>query len=157
LLGYTFHHIYQLPVICLRFFTVYGPRQRPDLAIRKFFDLIHRDEPIELYGDGNSSRDYTYIEDIIDAIIKILDLDFKFEILNLGNNTPINLSLLVKLIEDTMGKNASKKYKELPPGDVQRTWADISKARELINYEPIVKMDEGLKEFYVWYKKYTNI
>lgn len=150
---YTYHHLYNMPISCLRFFTVYGPRQRPDLAIRKFTELIDNNQPITMYGDGTTQRDYTFISDIIDCVVSLLDKQFNFEIINLGNSSPIQLTNLIKLIEQELGKKT--KIKKLPeqPGDVHRTYADIRKAERFLDYRPKVSIEEGIRLFVAWYKE----
>ena len=147
MLCYTYHHLYDIPIVCLRFFTVYGPRQRPDLAIYKFFMKILNNEAIEVYGDGTTSRDYTYIDDIINAIIKVSKKKFQYEIFNIGSDTPVCLIDLIKMIEKITSKQAQIVYKDIPPGDVKRTWADITKAKEMLDYNPKITMEEGLAIF----------
>lgn len=149
---YTYHHLYNLPVVCLRFFTVYGPRQRPEMAIHKFTQLIDEGRKIEMYGDGASKRDYTYIDDIVDGIINSVEIKEGYEIINLGNSDVVGLRYLINVIEQNLGKKA--KIKELPdqPGDVPITYADISKAKSLIRYNPQVKIEEGVRRFVEWYR-----
>jgi len=149
---YTYHYLYHIPMTCLRFFTVYGPRQRPEMAIHKFTRLVDRGEEITLYGDGSSQRDYTYIGDIIEGIISALDKKLNFEIINLGDSETTDLRRLVSLIEENLGKKA--KVSELPvqPGDVPTTCADISKARRLLSYNPKVRIEEGINNFVRWYR-----
>src|SRR3989339_1561305 len=117
---YNYHHLYKLPISCLRFFTVYGPRQRPDLAIRKFTELIDRNQPITMYGDGTTQRDYTFISDIIDGVVSTIDKRFDFEIINLGDSKPIKLTKLIELIERELGKKAQINRLPEQPGDVQQ-------------------------------------
>ncbi|MEP9410367.1 MAG: GDP-mannose 4,6-dehydratase [Candidatus Brocadia sp.] len=150
---YNYHHLYRIPVACLRFFTVYGPRQRPDLAIRKFTELIDHDQEIPMYGDGTTQRDYTFFSDIIDGVVSTLNKQFDFEIINLGNSTPIQLARLIELIEQELGKKA--KIKRLPeqPGDVHRTCADIGKAERFLQYRPKVSIEQGIRLFVAWYKE----
>ena len=152
LLCHLYHHLYHMRVTCLRFFTVYGPRQRPDMAIHKFTRLIDRGEEIPCYGDGSSQRDYTYISDIIEGIISALDRKLDFEIINLGDSETTELRCIVSLIEGNLGKRA--KVRELPvqPGDVPITCADISKAKKLLNYDPKVRIEEGISNFVQWYQ-----
>lgn len=152
LLCYTYNHLYNLPVTILRFFTVYGPRQRPDMAIHKFTKLIDEGKEICLYGNGETSRDYTYISDIVEGIVPSLNTDFNYEIFNLGNSNPTNLSHLISLIEKNLGKSAKIKYLPEQPGDPSITFADISKSKRMLNYNPKVKMEEGIKNFIEWYK-----
>ena len=149
---YNYHHLYKIPVVCLRFFTVSGPRQRPDLAIRKFTELIDHDQLIPMYGDGTTQRDYTFVSDIISGIVSVVKRQFTFEIINLGNSIPIRLARLVELIEQELGKKA--KIKKLPeqPGDVHRTYADIKKAEQFLHYKPEIPIEQGICLFIAWYK-----
>jgi len=152
LLCYTYNHLYNLPVTILRFFTVYGPKQRPDMAIHKFTKLIDEGKEIYLYGNGETSRDYTYISDIVEGIMSALNNDFNYEIFNLGNSNSTNLSHLISLIEKNLGKSAKIKYLPEQPGDPSITFADISKSKRILNYEPKVKIEEGIKRFIEWYR-----
>ncbi|KPE50438.1 GDP-mannose 4,6-dehydratase [Chryseobacterium indologenes] len=155
ILGHVYHNLYGIDMIQLRFFTVYGPRQRPDLAIHKFTKLISERQEIPFYGDGNTARDYTYIDDIIDGIIKsALYLESHsnvYEILNLGENQVITLSEMVAVIEDTLGISATRKNLPMQPGDVRKTNADIAKARTLIGYKPDTDFQNGIKKFVEWF------
>ena len=153
LICYTYHHLYNISVFAFRFFTVYGPRQRPEMAIHKFTRKIFNGDPIEVYGDGSSSRDYTYIDDIINGIIGSLDLVSGYEIINLGNSYPVRLSDLVKLIEEKTGRKAVIKHAEPQPGDVFTTYADIEKAKKLIKYDPRTPIGKGLEYFMDWYRE----
>lgn len=152
---YTYHHLYDIRIACLRFFTVYGPRQRPEMAIHKFTRLIDHGKEIEMYGDGASRRDYTYISDIVDGIIATLDKKFDYEVINLGNSSVVELRYLIRLIEENLGKEA--RIKRLPdqPGDVPVTYADISKAKKLLGYNPRVGIEEGVGRFVEWYREQT--
>lgn len=156
LICYTYHHLYNMSMACLRFFTVFGPRQRPDLAIHKFTKLIMEDKPIPFYGDGSTERDYTYVEDIVGGIlntIKWIDKpECKYDIFNLGGDHTVSLKEMVETIEAALGKKA--KYKMLPmqPGDVNRTCADISHSKEKIGYEPKVSFTAGIIRFIYWIK-----
>ena len=152
LLCSTYNHLYNLPITILRFFTVYGSRQRPDMAIHKFTKLIDEGKEIYLYGDGETSRDYTYISDIVEGIISALNKDFNYEIFNLGNSNPTNLSYLISLIEKNLGKSAKIKYLPEQPGDPSITFADITKSKRMLSYNPKIKMAEGIKNFIEWYK-----
>ena len=152
LICHTYHHLYCTSISCLRLFTVYGPRQRPDLAIHKFAKLIKTDNPIEVYGDGNMSRDFTYIDDIIDGIIAAIDRCNGFNIYNLGESNTITVNDLIAAIEKTIGKKALKNYAPAQPGDVIRTFADIRKAREQLGYDPKTTIEQGLAKFYDWFK-----
>ena len=149
---YTYHHLYDIHITCLRFFTVYGPRQRPDMAIHKFTALIDGGKQIEIYGDGSSRRDYTYIDDIIDGVQAAVDKDLPFEIINLGESQTTELRQLVSLIEESLGKKARIKKLPMQPGDVAITYADISKAKKLLEYKPQVKVEDGIPLFVKWYK-----
>jgi UDP-glucuronate 4-epimerase len=158
LLCYTYAHLYQLPVMALRFFTVYGPRQRPDLAIHKFVARIEAAKPLPIFGDGESGRDYTYIDDIVAGVLASLDYNFSstdgppFEICNLGNSHPVKLSELVCMLERATGKKAIVQREAPQQGDVPLTWADISKAEKLLGYHPQTSLEEGLKKFVAWYR-----
>lgn len=155
IIGHVYHNLYHIDMIQLRFFTVYGPRQRPDLAIHKFVKLISEDKEIPFYGDGNTARDYTYIDDIIDGITKsILYLENNsgvYEILNLGENQVVTLSEMVATIEMALGKSATKKILPMQPGDVTKTNADITKAMDLIGYKPTTDFQNGIKKFVEWF------
>ncbi|MBV8327201.1 GDP-mannose 4,6-dehydratase [Chryseobacterium sp.] len=155
ILGHVYHDLYHIDMIQLRFFTVYGPRQRPDLAIHKFTKLISQGHEIPFYGDGNTARDYTYIDDIIDGIIKsVLYLESHsgvYEILNLGENQVISLSEMVNTIEEALGKTAIRKNLPMQPGDVRKTNADIAKSKTLIGYEPQIDFQNGIKKFMEWF------
>ena len=150
---FTMHHLYGLPVVCLRLFTVYGPRQRPDMAIHKFTRMIARGEPIPMFGDGRSKRDYTYISDIIDGIVRAIAFDGTFEIFNLGESRTVELRDLIALIEEHLGCKA--KIERLPeqPGDVPITFADVSKARRMLGYDPQVGIEEGVRRFVRWWRE----
>ncbi len=159
LLAHTFHHLYDMTVHCLRFFTVYGPRQRPDLAIHKFARQLLTDQPITMYGDGTSSRDYTYVDDIVDGVVRSLrrakGLDAtEYEIINLGGSETTQLKDLISGIADAMGMTPEIEQLPEQPGDVERTYADISKARDLLGYEPDTPIEEGLRVFADWVKDY---
>ncbi len=149
---HTYHHLYDIPIVALRFFTVYGPRQRPDLAIHKFTRLIENDKPIPMYGDGSSKRDYTYITDIVDGVISALDSELQYEIINLGNSDPITLRRLITIIGKAVGKEP--RINRLPdqPGDVSLTFADVSKAETLLDYHPEISIVDGINRFVQWYR-----
>ncbi|MBI3589821.1 MAG: GDP-mannose 4,6-dehydratase [Candidatus Melainabacteria bacterium] len=149
----AYHHLYKIPIICLRFFTVYGPRQRPDLAIHKFTKLIDESKPIPVFGDGQYKRDFTYITEIIDGITSSINYNKTgFEIFNLGESHTTSVIDLVKLIESAIGKKAVIDWQEAQPGDVPLTYADVSKAERLLGYKPRTKPEEGIKKFVEWYK-----
>lgn len=150
---FAFHHLYNMPVICLRFFTVYGPRQRPDLAIYKFTKLIDEGKPIPVFGDGKYKRDFTYITEIIDGIMSSINYDKSgFEIFNLGESHTTSVVDLIKLIESATGKKAVIDWQPAQLGDVPITYADVSKAEKLLNYKARTKPEEGIKKFVEWYK-----
>ena len=155
-LAYTYFHLYNIDTIMLRFFTVYGPRQRPDLAIHKFTKMILNGDKIPFYGDGSTQRDYTYIEDIIDGIIKAIIFIEKnsktYEIFNLGESETISLKRMVETIEKELGIKAILDIQPMQEGDVNKTFADISKAKEMLKYNPKIRFDEGIKKFIKWYK-----
>lgn len=156
LLCHTFHYLYGIDIFCLRFFTVYGPRQRPDLAIHKFTKAILQGEEIPLYGDGTSSRDYTYIDDIIWGIKGAINKVNGFEIINLGESNPVSLIHLVKLLEKCTGLKANFKYLPMQQGDVIRTFADITKARSMLHYGPIIDVETGVENYVKWFKESSS-
>ena len=156
LLCYTFHHLHGLPVTCLRFFTVYGPRQRPDMAIHKFVRLIDEGKPLPRFGDGTSERDYTYIADIIQGVTAALDRVFDYEIINLGESRRVSLNDLIASIERATGKTALIEAKPPSPGDVRETLADITKANRLLDYDPGYPLERGLEAFWQWYREHRE-
>ena len=150
---HTYNHLYKMPIICLRFFTVYGPRQRPDLAIYKFTKLIEEGKPVPIFGDGQYKRDFTYVTEILDGIIGSINYDkSSFEIFNLGESHTTSVVDLVKLIENVTGKKANIDLQPAQAGDVPLTYADVSKAEKLLGYKPRTKPEEGIKKFVEWYK-----
>jgi UDP-glucuronate 4-epimerase len=152
MLGHVYSHLYGIRFLALRFFTVYGPAQRPDLAIHKFFKAISEGNPIPVYGDGSSSRDYTFVEDTIQGIEAAITYDQSdFEIINLGNHQTVTLSELITSIEKISGKKATINRQPEQAGDVPKTYADISKAKRLLNYQPDTSLEKGLISFYEWY------
>ncbi len=151
-LGHVYHHVYGLDVVMLRFFTVYGPRQRPDLAIHKFAALIEAGKPIPFFGDGSTARDYTYVTDTVDGVMACTEREFGFDILNLGESQAVTLSRLVELLEAALGKQAIINRQPPQPGDVPITYADVSKAREKLGYHPRVKIEEGIPRFVEWFR-----
>ena len=153
LVCYSYHHLYRMNIACLRIFTAYGPRQRPEMAIHKFTRLVYQGEKIPMYGDGSSRRDYTYIDDLIDGILGVIDHHKGFEIYNLGESETTSLKELIRLIEEALGKKAAIETMELQPGDVSVTYADITKAKRMLKYHPKVKMKEGIQRFVEWYKE----
>lgn len=157
MMNFTYHHLEKIDIVNLRFFTVYGPRQRPDLAIHKFIKKILNNEPIQRFGDGSTARDYTFIQDIVSGIVSsmnyVLENDNCFEIINIGNNQPVKLSKLISTIESTLGKKAIIEQQPMQPGDVDITFANIGKAQKLLGYQPTTSIEEGLKEFVSWIKQ----
>ncbi len=154
LLCHTYSHLYDIRTVCLRFFTVYGARQRPDLAIRKFSQLIADNKPIQVFGDGTTRRDYTFIDDIIQGVRAAIDYDKSmFEVFNLGESQTVELRELIRLLEENLGEKAIIDRRPMQPGDVAQTFADISKAREFLNYNPQTKIEEGIKKFVEWFRE----
>jgi UDP-glucuronate 4-epimerase len=153
LLCYSYHHLYGMNIACLRIFTAYGPRQRPEMAIHKFTRLIDQGEKIPIFGDGSSRRDYTYIDDLTDGIVGVIRYHKGFEVYNLGESQTTSLKELIRLIEEAHGKKANIEVLEPQPGDVSVTCADITKAKRMLKYQPKVKMEEGIRRFVEWYKK----
>lgn len=149
---FTYSHLYGIRTICLRFFTVYGPRQRPDLAIHKFADLIERGKPIPKFGDGTRGRDYTFCRDIVNGIVAALHYDCGFEVFNLGNSHPVDLNTLILALERSLGKKAVIERLPDQPGDVPITYADISKAQRLLGYAPQMSFQQGIDEFVSWFR-----
>jgi UDP-glucuronate 4-epimerase len=152
LLCYSYHYNYRLPVACLRFFTVYGPRQRPEMAIHKFTRMMFRGEPIPVFHGGESERDYTYIADIVQGILATLRLPFEFEIFNLGNSRTVRLLDLIRCIEAATGRRAELEMMPAQPGDVPVTCADITRARRMLGFEPATPIETGVKKFVEWYR-----
>ena len=151
---HVYSHLYDLRVVCLRFFTVYGARQRPDLAIHKFARLISQGQPIPIFGDGTTRRDYTYIDDIISGVRAAMQYDqSQFEVINLGESQTVELRRLVELLERALGKRAIIDHQPLQPGDVPLTYADVSKARRLLGYNPQTNIEAGIDRFVDWFKK----
>lgn len=147
----SYSEMYKLDISCLRFFTVYGPRGRPDMATYKFTDLIYQNKEIDMYGDGSSSRDYTFVLDIVEGIILALDKSLRFEIFNLGNSHPIKLNKFISIIENALVKKAKINIKPMPKTDVNFTYADITKAKKMLGYNPQTNVEEGIKMFVEWY------
>jgi UDP-glucuronate 4-epimerase len=157
LICYTYWHLYRLPVFCLRFFTVYGPRQRPDLAIHKFTRLISRGQPVPVFGDGTTSRDYTYVDDIVIGLLAALDRCDRYRIYNLGGSNPVTLNHLIEQIEKALGKQAILERKPAQLGDVERTFADLTRSRDELGYQPTVSLEEGLRRFAAWFHQYGQL
>ncbi|OHB59551.1 MAG: epimerase [Planctomycetes bacterium RBG_13_46_10] len=153
LICHAYHHLYGMDITCLRYFTVYGPRQRPDLAIHKFAKLIEKGKPIQIYGDGTMMRDFTYIDDIIDGTVAAMERCFGFNIYNIGHSHPITVNDLIAEIEKALGKKAVKEYLPPQPGDVERTYADVTKAAKDLDYNPSTTIQTGIAKFVAWLKK----
>jgi UDP-glucuronate 4-epimerase len=154
LLCYSYAHLYDMRIVCLRFFTVYGARQRPDLAIHKFAKLISAGKPIPVFGDGTTRRDYTYIDDIIAGVRAAMDYaQTKYEIINLGESRTVELRELIALLEKSLGRHAEIDRQPLQPGDVSQTFADISKARRLLGYDPQTQIEDGIQKFVEWFRE----
>ncbi|MFZ0881301.1 MAG: GDP-mannose 4,6-dehydratase [Candidatus Acidiferrales bacterium] len=158
MLCYTYAHLTHIPIVCLRFFTVYGPRQRPDLAIHKFTALIEAGKPVPIFGDGSTGRDYTYIDDIVAGVLaaaRYTPAEMEgafFDVFNLGNSRPVRLNDMVAALERATGRTAIRSPQPMQPGDVPLTWADISKSEKLLVYRPATPLEEGLKKFVAWYR-----
>ncbi|MEO6724325.1 MAG: GDP-mannose 4,6-dehydratase [Blastocatellia bacterium] len=154
LIARTFSHLHGMNITCLRFFTVYGARQRPDLAIHKFARLISSNRPIPIYGDGSAERDFTYIEDIMQGVLTAIDYHATpFEVINLGESHTITVNLMIELLEDALGQKAVIDRQPAQPGDMPRTHADISKAQALLGYKPTTSIEVGIKKFAEWFKR----
>lgn len=152
---YTYSKLYGINAICLRFFTVYGPKQRPDLAIRKFAELIEQDKPIPVYGDGTTMRDYTYIDDIVGGICSAINYNkTSYEIINLGGGSPVTLNQMIATIEKVLGKQAKIERLPMQAGDVNKTVSDITKAKKILGYSPKTSFEEGIKKFVEWKRGY---
>jgi UDP-glucuronate 4-epimerase len=153
LLCHTYSHLYGMRIVCLRFFTVYGARQRPDLAIHKFAKLIDAGKQIPVFGDGTTRRDYTYVDDIISGVRAAIDYDqSNYEVINLGESRTVELQELISLLENALGKKAQIDRQPKQPGDVPQTFADIAKARRLLNYNPQTQIEDGINKFVAWFR-----
>jgi UDP-glucuronate 4-epimerase len=159
LIAHTYHHLYGLPIAMLRFFTVYGPRQRPDLAIAKFIRCIDHEEPIPMFGNAETSRDYTYIDDIVQGVLSAIDriTDHGYRIWNLGGNKPVRLDEMIDTVARAVGKPAKVEHHPGQMGDVVRTYADLSRSRAELGYEPRTPFDEGVRRQVKWYRATTAI
>jgi UDP-glucuronate 4-epimerase len=155
-LGHVYHHVYGMDVAMLRFFTVYGPRQRPDLAIHKFARLISAGKPIPVFGNGSTARDYTYVTDTVSGVLACTDREFGFEIFNLGESETVTLNRLIELLEGALGRKAIIDRQPEQPGDVPITYANIEKARTRLGYSPRIKIEEGIQKFVAWFKSRSS-
>jgi UDP-glucuronate 4-epimerase len=156
LICHTYHHLYGIAINCLRFFTVYGPRQRPDLAIHKFARLIEQGQPIPIFGDGTMMRDFTYSDDIINGVVAAIDRCQDYQIYNLGESQPISVTDLIAELENALGKKAIRKHLPTQPGDVERTYADVTKAEVQLGYRPSTNIQTGLARFVAWLRRHEN-
>jgi UDP-glucuronate 4-epimerase len=157
LICHSYWHLYRLPIFCLRFFTVYGPRQRPDLAIHKFTRLIAQGKPLPVFGDGSTSRDYTFIDDIVSGILAALDHCDRYRIYNLGGSDPVTLTSLIAEIERALGQKAVIDRRPLQPGDVERTYADLTRSSAELGYQPKTPLREGLRKFVAWFRELGHL
>ncbi|MBZ5495057.1 MAG: GDP-mannose 4,6-dehydratase [Acidobacteriia bacterium] len=155
LLCHTYACNYAMHITCLRFFTVYGPRQRPEMAIHKFAQLMQEGKEIPVYGDGESRRDYTYVDDIISGVVSALRVNPRFAIINLGESRTTTLSQLISLLEEALGKRATRRLLPEQPGDMRITYADISRARQILGYQPTTPIEEGIRKFAAWFLNKT--
>lgn len=159
LIGHAFHHLHGLPIAMLRFFTVYGPRQRPDLAIAKFIDLIESGRTIQMFGDGTTSRDYTYIDDIVQGVLASHDRikDHGFRIWNLGGNEPVTLTEMIQTVADAVGKDANIERLPMQPGDVDRTFADLTRSQSELGYSPTTSFSDGVAKQVAWVRSRVTV
>jgi len=157
LLCYNYRHLYNISATCLRFFTVYGPRQRPEMAIAKFVKKAYDGDLISVYGDGSSCRDFTYVEDIIQGVVASIERDLGFEIINIGESETIDLNTLLELIKELTGCALKTEHLPMQPGDVDKTFANIDKAKQLLDYAPVTSVREGLKKYVSWLRNNTEV
>ncbi|MBN2479962.1 MAG: GDP-mannose 4,6-dehydratase [Parachlamydiales bacterium] len=155
-IAYAYHNLFQIPIVALRYFTVYGPYGRPDMAYFKFTKSILEEKPIEIFGDGNMLRDFTYIDDAVEGTISAIDYCNKFDIFNIGNNKPVKLMDFISVLEKHLGKKAKLKHIPVFKGEMLKTYADIIKSQEKLNFNPKTSIEEGLKHFVKWYKSYQK-
>ena len=156
LLAYSYHHLFGIHCTALRFFTVYGPWGRPDMALFKFARAILAGEPIDVYNHGKMKRDFTYITDIVAGVVAALDKNLAYEVLNLGNSQCVDLNYFIECVEKEIGRKAKKNFLPMQPGDVPETYADIELTRQKLGFSPKVSIEEGIREFIAWYKQYTG-
>ncbi len=153
-IAHAYHHLFGLSVTALRFFTVYGPWGRPDMAYYRFAQQICAGKPIQIFNHGQMKRDFTYIQDIVEGTAAAIDLGASYEIFNLGNNRPVNLLYMIELLEKALGKSAVKEMLPMQPGEVIETFADIEKSQRLLNFQPKISLEEGIVHFIDWFKQY---
>ncbi len=156
LMAHVYNHLYGIKMVGLRFFTVYGPWGRPDMAYYKFTEAILKGKPIDVYNNGDMRRDFTYITDIVDGVIASIDNDFEYEIFNLGNSDTVTLKYFIECIEKELGQEAKKNMMGMQPGDVKETFADITESKEKLGFKPKTKIEDSIKEFVQWYTKYHS-
>ncbi|MFA9479374.1 GDP-mannose 4,6-dehydratase [Phycisphaerales bacterium AB-hyl4] len=160
LICHSYSHLYQLPITCLRFFTVFGPRQRPDLAINKFLRLVRDGKPIPMFGDGSTSRDYTFVDDIVDGVTAAIDRcgePDRYRIYNLGGHSPVSLREMIATVERVVGKAAQIDRQPMQPGDVDRTWADLTRVKAELGFEPATSLEEGIARQWQWMQERENV
>jgi len=157
LLLHVYRSLHGLNVTCLRFFTAYGPWGRPDMAYFKFAKAIVADQPIDVYNNGELKRDFTFIDDIVSGVLSAIDHTSGFEIINLGNSHPVELGRFIEILEQELGKTATKNMMPMQPGDVLATYADIAKAKSMLSWQPTTSIEEGLKKFILWFKEYYHV
>jgi UDP-glucuronate 4-epimerase len=156
-MAHAYSHLFEIPTTGLRFFTVYGPWGRPDMALFLFTEAILKNKPIKVYNHGRMKRDFTYIDDIIDGTLAALDRPFPYEVFNLGNSKVVGLLEFIRVIEEGLGKKAKKEMLPMQPGDVPETSADIQKSREMLGFDPKTSIEEGIEKFLTWYREYYQI
>ena len=158
LMAYTYHHLYNIPVTGLRFFTVYGPYGRPDMAYFSFSEKMIKDIPIEIFNNGDMKRDFTYVDDVTESVYRLVKKEIvnEYRIFNIGGEHPVNLLYFVETLEKNLGKEAKKIFREMQPGDVKITVADSSELADYIGYKPETKIEDGLEKFVTWFKEYYN-
>jgi len=164
LMAHTYAHLYDIPSTGLRFFTVYGPWGRPDMAYYKFAELMRAGKPIDVYNNGKMSRDFTYIDDIVESIVRLIpkppitkEDEVPTQLFNIGNGSPVNLLEFIEILEDKLGMTAEKNMMPMQPGDVERTWADVDDLNSYIDYRPKVSIEEGITNFVEWYREYYDL
>ncbi len=157
LIAHAYHHLYKIPCTGLRYFTVYGPWGRPDMAYFLFTDAIIKEKPIKVFNYGDMKRDFTYIDDIIEGTIAAINKVFPFEIFNLGNSKPVSLMKFIATLEQLLGKEAKKEFLPIQPGDVPETYAEIGKSTQLLGFKPQTPLNKGLEKFVNWYKEYYRV
>lgn len=158
LMAHSYSHLYQMPITCLRFFTVYGPWGRPDMAPMLFVKAILENKPINVFNNGEMSRDFTYVGDIVQGIyLASMKIESNFNVLNIGNGSPVNLMRFIEVLEDKINQKAIKNFMPMQPGDVKATWANIDKLSTIYNYNPSVDIEEGIEEFVKWIRKFQHL